>query len=127
MPVPVEFSDGRRRTASFRLLRLTQLWSRFHAETSASYAAYEGGDVLDVGAFHGWYAVLLAPKARPGDVLACFEPDSDAYRVMLHNLAALADVFPDLTLLPVPAGCRRRSGAGGDVPGGVGAPALLLR
>jgi FkbM family methyltransferase len=103
VPVPTPFADGERRLAGFRLLRLTRTWSHFPDETSASYELYSGGDVLDIGAYHGWYSVMLAPKARPGDVFASFEPDPASYVELLHNLAALGDVFPDLTLLPVPA------------------------
>jgi FkbM family methyltransferase len=101
-PVPVVFTDGRRRWASFRLLRLTKTWSPFPEETRASYDAYDGGDVIDVGAFHAWYSVMLAPKARPGDVLVSFEPDASAYGEMLHNVAALLDAFPELSVMPVP-------------------------
>jgi FkbM family methyltransferase len=121
-PVPVRFSDGRRRPAGFRLLRLTKLWSGFPEETRASYDLYDGGDVLDVGAFHGWYSVLLAPKARPGDVLVSFEPDRAAFGEMLHNLAALADVFPEVVLMPVPAPIGDGRPAAVSFPEGSGHP-----
>jgi FkbM family methyltransferase len=101
-PLPVQFSDGRRRLASFRLARLTRTWHPYPEERRRSYDLYAGGDVLDLGAYHGWYSVLLAPKARPGDRFVSCEPDPGAYRELLQNLAALADIFPELMLLPVP-------------------------
>jgi len=121
-PVPVAFSDGHRRTAAFRLLRLTRVWAAYPEETHASYDLYKGGDVLDIGAFHGYYSVLLAPKAQPGDVLVSFEPDASAYGELLHNLAALADVFPGLALMPVPQPAGDGRPAAVTFPEGSGHP-----
>jgi hypothetical protein len=44
--------------------------------------AYRGGDVIDVGAFHGWYA-------SPGDALVSIEPDAAAYATLMQHLAEL--------------------------------------
>jgi FkbM family methyltransferase len=109
VPVPVRLLDGVRRTGTPRLWLLAGLWRRLpdlRDESQRVYDAYAGGDVLDVGAFQGWYSALLAPKARPGDRLVSFEPDPPAYRVLLLNLAALGRMFPQLRLwaLPEPVG-----------------------
>jgi FkbM family methyltransferase len=101
-PMPVRFRDGRRRLATFRLLRMTRLWADYPDEADASYARYDGGDVIDVGAYHGWYAALLAGRSRPGDKLVCFEPDPAAYAELLHNLATLAGLFPAQRFIALP-------------------------
>jgi FkbM family methyltransferase len=109
LPTPVRLLDGVRRTGTPRLWLLRSVWRRLPGardESERVYAAYSGGDVVDVGAFHGWYTALLAPKARPGDRLVSLEPDPSAYPDLLRNLTALGSMFPHLRLwaVPEPAG-----------------------
>lgn len=69
LPARTRFADGTSRIGSVRLRRLAYLWDHIPScreESQASYGAYEGGDMIDVGAYHGWYSVLLAPKSKPG-------------------------------------------------------------
>lgn len=69
------------------------------------YDAYMHGDILDIGAFEGWYSALLAPKAKRATLVSC-EPDRSAYNELLTTLAMLGRVFPGPTFvaLPVPVG-----------------------
>lgn len=69
------------------------------------YDAYGGGDVIDVGAFEGWYSVLLAPKLGKSTVVSC-EPDPTAYGELQTTLALLGRTFeaPTFVPLPVPIG-----------------------
>jgi FkbM family methyltransferase len=107
-PIPVRFHDGRRRLASVALWRLHRVW-RSHPslveESRAVYEAYDGGDVIDVGAFEGWYSALLAPKLGVSTMVSC-EPDPIAYEALQTTLALLGRVFPDprFVSLPVPLG-----------------------
>ena len=103
--VPVHGFDGVSRRADLRLWFLTSVWTRLDAlreESRQAYEAYDGGDVIDVGAYHGWYSVLLAPKARPGDRLVSLEPDGAAYGELARNLASLQAAFTSLSLWVVP-------------------------
>jgi FkbM family methyltransferase len=107
--------DGRRVEAPRRLKAMIEEWRscpNLRQESDWAFAAYDGGDVVDVGAFHGWYALLLAPKARDGDTFVLCEPDTIRAIPHLHaNLAFLSRLFPKVrfAVLPMPLG------AGGEV------------
>ncbi len=97
----MRFSDGKIRLATVRLALLRRVWALLPEgilESSQALHEYEGGDVLDIGAYHGWYSVLLAPKARPGDRLVSFEPDPRALPVLRAMLEDLGRRFPSLGL-----------------------------
>ena len=99
LPRQVRFWDGVDRPATEGVAQLFRLWRRgaeTAAESTAVFAAYDGGDVVDIGAFHGWYAALLSPKARPGDTFVLVEPDASAIPTLLRIVGALAQTFPDL-------------------------------
>jgi FkbM family methyltransferase len=104
IPVPVRFHDRRVRLATLALWRLHYVW-RSHPsleqEACAVYETYAGGDVLDVGAFEGWYSVLLAAKAG-GATLVSFEPDPPAFRELQQTLTLLSQVFPGPRFIPIP-------------------------
>jgi FkbM family methyltransferase len=109
LPMRVGLFDGSTRTLPFRLWRLARLWSslpELRAESEAAFAAYRGGDVIDVGAYEGWYSVLLAPKAAAGAMLLSVEPDPAAFPELQATLAAAARAFRGPTFHPlhVPAG-----------------------
>ena len=109
LPMRVRLPDGRPRLLPFRLWRLAHLWGSMEAlraESRAAFDAYPGGDVLDVGAYEGWYSVLLAPKSRAGDTLLSIEPDPAAFPELQATLAAAARAFPGPTFQPLhaPAG-----------------------
>jgi len=112
LPMRVALFDGTTRMLPFRLWRLARLWRslpELRAESEAALAAYRGGDVIDVGAYEGWYSVLLAPKAARGDTLLSVEPDPAAFPELQATLAAAARAFPGPTFQPlhVPAGNGR--------------------
>lgn len=92
LPFPMRFSDGKIRVATGRMALLRRVWSHIPVavvESAQALHVYQGGDVLDIGAFHGWYSVLLAPSANAGDRFVSFEPDPSAepmLQAMLHDL-----------------------------------------
>jgi hypothetical protein len=72
LPMRVGLLDGRTRMLPFRLWRLARLWNPLPAlrtESEEAFSAYRGGDVVDVGAYEGWYSLLLAP--RPHQATPC--------------------------------------------------------
>jgi FkbM family methyltransferase len=105
LPTRMRFYDGRTRTVPLGLWRLARIWATFAAtrrESETSYDAYEGGDFLDIGAFEGWYSVLLAPRAADGDTFVSIEPDERAFPQLQSTLAMLAGVFPHVRFVPIP-------------------------
>lgn len=108
-PMRVRLPDGRPRLLPFRLWRIARLWGSIEElrdESGAAFAAYRGGDVVDVGAYEGWYSLLLAPKSAAGDTLLSIEPDPAAFPELQATLAATARAFPGPTFQPLatPAG-----------------------
>ena len=107
-PVDIERSDGSVVRGSRRTSRIFRVWleESLRLESRQSFEAYDGGDVVDVGAFHGWYALLLAPRARAGDSFVELEPDTRAFPGLLANLEEIARWHPDLRLhaLATPVG-----------------------
>ena len=104
--VATKFWDGHVRLAPRRIKRLFDLWREWEElrmESSLAYEAYQGGDVLDVGAADGWYSCLLAPL-RPSKILA-MEPDLAFYPKCLKNFAYLQSVFPDTSFVVLPKAC----------------------
>jgi FkbM family methyltransferase len=90
------------------------------AESEEVFAAYEGGDFLDVGAFHGWYAVLLAPRTRSGDSFVELEPDNRAFPELLGNLEEISRWYPDLRLNALPTAVGNGKPTRVEWPMGVG-------
>ncbi len=95
----MRFSDGKIRIATGRLALLQRLWAHYPegvVESAGALGAYEGGDVLDIGAFEGWYSVLLAPKANSGDRFVSFEPDPRPEPTLRAMLSDLRRHFPSV-------------------------------
>jgi len=91
--------DGTTHRLPGKVRELLTLWQKndtLRRESQESYAAYEGGDLLDVGAFHGWYSWLLAPKAAAGNRFVSCEPDERIINDLLRNLATFAKIFPKI-------------------------------
>lgn len=104
------FVDGTYRRVPYRVHQMFKLWLREYPdlaeESKLVYNAYTGGDFIDVGAFQGWYSLLLSPKAAPGNSFVSVEPDSRALPELFHGVATLKRLFPQLSLSVVdrPAG-----------------------
>jgi FkbM family methyltransferase len=84
---------------------------KFVRECETVLAAYDGGDFIDVGSARGWYAILLAPKARPGAVFALFEPNPDAIPRLMRSVGAVKRLFPQIVWIVV----EKPVGSGEDV------------
>jgi FkbM family methyltransferase len=107
MPWMVPFPDGRRRLATRRLLEMFWLWRdipALWAESRCVYTHYQGGDVVDVGAFHGWYSYLLAAKADGPTTFVSVEPNEAAIPALKLNLDVIGRRFPHIKTVVVEGG-----------------------
>jgi FkbM family methyltransferase len=98
-PVRIQLFDGSSKIVPRRLWRLYRPWRNspgIYRESRRSYDTYHGGDVLDVGAYHGWYSFLLAPKANKGDTYVSLEPDLTAIPDLLFNLSVVSSLYPGI-------------------------------
>jgi FkbM family methyltransferase len=98
LPVPVRYTDGLLRRGTIDLRHLAYLWTRYipavREECRQVCAVYQGGDMIDVGAYHGWYSMLLAPKAASGATFLSLEPDPAAFPTLQRNMSSLRRAFP---------------------------------
>ena len=75
------------------MLNAWKSWPRLKTEAKVVFDMYEGGDFIDIGAYHGVYSFLLAPKAKNSDTFLSCEPDPDATKDLIENLDVLKGVF----------------------------------
>ena len=121
LPFPVRFSDDRVRLSTVRLALLRRLWMKPGArESQQALSAYHGGDVLDIGAFHGWYSVLLAPAASAGDRFLSFEPDVAALTDLRATLDDVGKQFPRVELSVLTDAVGDGAPVAASHPGGTG-------
>jgi FkbM family methyltransferase len=100
------FWDGVVRSCNGELAQLFRAWRRSKEqqfESDAVFDVYAGGDVIDVGAYEGWYGALLAPKAKPGDRFLFLEPDPRALPKLHRIVAELAALFPHVGFFVLPS------------------------
>jgi FkbM family methyltransferase len=92
--------------------RTWKVWRKVcRAEMESVYAIYDGGDFIDVGAFHGFYSLLLGPKGHAGSTFLSLEPDRRALPSLLSNLSVASKLFPNINFVAVSAA----AGDGGDL------------
>lgn len=109
LPVPFSLKEGWGVTGPRRIRRLIETWRdspELASESNSVYESYTGGDVVDVGSAEGWFAILLAPKARPGDTFVLCEPNPVSLPRLHKNVAFLCAQFPHIRfhVIPVPIG-----------------------
>ena len=99
---PTQFLDGTRRKVPYGIHQMFKLWLREYPDLSREstmvYEAYPGGDFIDIGAYHGWYSLLLSPKAGENTSFVSVEPDARALPQLYHGLASVKRLFPRLWL-----------------------------
>jgi len=100
------FWDGRFYPSTIRVRRTLAFWRRWkltRLESDAVFTTYNKGDIVDVGAAEGWYAILLAPKLE-GKMLL-FEPDKKRAAELQSNLSSLTRTWPEKDFILIPFAC----------------------
>lgn len=95
-PARVEFWDKKKYKVKKKIETFFRPWKKIDQlkkETNVVFQNYIGGDFIDVGAFHGLYSFLLAPKAKQFDHFISCEPDLKTHKDLLENLSILNNVF----------------------------------
>tara|TARA_B100000963_G_C22561392_1_gene641538 strand:+ start:581 stop:1354 length:774 start_codon:yes stop_codon:yes gene_type:complete len=96
VPAEVYLWDKKKYSANLKivsLLSIWQSWPRLKTESKVVYDFYTGGDFLDIGAFQGVYAFILAPKAKKNDTFILCEPDMSVKKELLDNIRILKNLF----------------------------------
>ena len=78
------------------LLKQTEGSEDFLAECRAALSYYSGGDFIDVGAHEGSYSLILANKSQPNARFHAFEPHLAYYHRLQANMAAIAEMYPNI-------------------------------
>jgi FkbM family methyltransferase len=98
IPINVEFWDKKKYRVTRKIISFFKPWKsypRLKEETQIVYENYNGGDFIDIGAYHGFFSYLLSPKARSFDNFISCEPDITAQNDLLENLSILSKVFKE--------------------------------
>jgi len=96
VPSNVEFWDKKKYRVTRKIKTFFKPWKQIPGlieEANSAFENYQGGDFIDIGAFHGFYSFLLAPKANKFDNFISCEPDFKAQKDLLENLSILNNVF----------------------------------
>ena len=121
-PIETDFFDGKTRLTKRGVHRVFNVWLKSEEaarESAASYQAYEGGDFIDVGAYEGFYSLLLAPKARAGAKFLAMEPDNRFFSKLLMYLGEAKNLFPHIQFYPLPLACGDGSAASVNCTSGI--------
>ena len=92
IPSNVEFWNKKKYRVKRKIITFFRPWKQIPGlieETNTAFENYQGGDFIDIGAFHGFYSFLLAPKANKFDNFISCEPDFKAQKDLLENLSIL--------------------------------------
>ncbi len=95
---------------NFRIYKMLKLWRQgiLKEEADFVYKYYEGGDLIDVGSWSGFYSFLLSPKANEEDNFVSCEPDHRIHSEIFENLSILKQKFKkinySLVSLPISNG-----------------------
>ena len=101
IPASTLLWDEKKYRLNLQIISLLNYWKhypRFKKEADIVFDFYNGGDFIDVGAHHGSYAFLLAPKASAGNTFVFCEPDKNYKKNLIDNLKVLKKLFKHIKL-----------------------------
>lgn len=102
VPAWTLFWDKKKYFVNLKIISIIRYWRhypRLKAEAEVVYKEYKGGDFIDVGAFEGIYSIILAPKAKSGDVFISCEPNLDLKKSLGENLKTLKRIFKNINFI----------------------------
>ena len=95
IPIKTSLWDNKSYNVNLRIHRMINLWKTktLLEEADFVYENYNGGDLIDVGSYTGFYSFLLSPKANINDNFISCEPDHNAHSELFENLSILKKLF----------------------------------
>ncbi|MAW17696.1 MAG: hypothetical protein CMJ01_03980 [Pelagibacteraceae bacterium] len=96
IPASTYLLDNKKYLVNLKIISMLSHWKnypRLKAEADTVFHFYNGGDFIDIGAYHGVYSFLLAPKAKHNDTFLLCEPDDSETKDLLDNLKYLKKLF----------------------------------
>ena len=96
--------DNKKYNVNLKICSMISTWRSFERlkiEADKTYEIYEGGDVIDVGAYHGFFSFLLAPKnAQASTYLSC-EPHLPDFKQLEENKKILKKIFKNIKFINI--------------------------
>ena len=95
IPMKTLLWDEKNYKVNLRIHKMIKTWrtGSLLKEANSAYESYNGGDMIDVGSFTGFYSFLLSPKANNSDNFISCEPDYKAHNELYDNLSFLKKLF----------------------------------
>jgi len=99
IPMKTLLWDEKNYKVNLRIHKMIKTWrtGSLLKEANSAYESYNGGDMIDVGSFTGFYSFLLSPKANKNDNFICCEPDNNAHKDLVDNLSILKKHFKEIS------------------------------
>lgn len=90
--------DEKTYNVNLGISKMINLWknNELKEEADIVYNYYNGGDLIDVGSYSGFYSFLLSPKANESDNFISCEPDHRIHSELLNNLSILKKNFKNI-------------------------------
>ncbi len=101
VPASTLLWDKKKYTLNLKIISMFgpwKSWPRLKKEAEIVFSLYAGGDFIDIGAAHGFYSFLLAPKAKINDTFVQCEPDPSAKKDLISNLRVFKKIFNHIKL-----------------------------
>ena len=95
IPMKTTLWDKKNYNVNLRIHKMITTWKSksLLEEANFAYENYNGGDMIDVGSFTGFYSFLLSPKSNNSDNFISCEPDRTAHNELYDNLSILKKLF----------------------------------
>ena len=95
IPIKTTLWDEKNYNVNLRIHKMIKTWKSksLLEEANFAYENYNGGDMIDVGSFTGFYSFLLSPKSNNSDNFISCEPDHTAHNELYDNLSILKKLF----------------------------------
>ncbi len=95
IPFKYPLWDKKTYNLNLRVKKMINLWNSpgLKEEADIVFKNYNGGDLIDIGSYSGFYSFLLSPKAKEHDNFISCEPDHRIHSELFDNISILKKNF----------------------------------